>query len=288
MLGWIAAAAALLLLWLFLIAPGRAGKKQRAPFERRAYAHRGLYEQDQSVPENSLCAFSRAAEAGYGVELDVQLTKDHRIVVFHDDDMKRACGLDKRVYDYTYDELQQIPLFGGPHRIPLFSDVLDVLGTRSPVIVELKYGPEWERLCADTNAMLDSFSGNACIESFHPLLVRWYKRNAPGRLRGQLSEACRYSCKYLPGWQAWIMSRLLTNVATRPQFIAYGTGEKCLSARVCEAMGAMRVLWTAREPELHARRMRENDAVIFEYYRPEPVTPSTGAAPRASSPAARP
>ena len=66
-----------------------------------------------------------------------------------------------------------------------------------------------------------------------------------------------------------MMSRLLTNFLTRPQFIAYRVGPKPLSVRVSEGVGAMKVLWTAREPEQHARRMKENHAVIFEGYRPE-------------------
>ena len=134
---WVLAAVILLAGWLFLIAPGRADKAQRAPFTGRDYAHRGLYEADQSVPENSMEAFSRAADAGYGIELDVQLTRDQRVVVFHDDSMKRACGLDAQIHDYTFDELQQIPLFGTEHRIPLFSDVLETVGGRVPLIVEL-------------------------------------------------------------------------------------------------------------------------------------------------------
>ena len=65
-----------------------------------------------------------------------------------------------------------------------------------------------------------------------------------------------------------MMSRLLTNCLTRPQFIAYRLGPKPLSVRLCEAMGPMKVLWTARVPEDHDRLMGENHAVIFEGYRP--------------------
>ena len=65
-----------------------------------------------------------------------------------------------------------------------------------------------------------------------------------------------------------MMSRLLTNCLTRPQFVAYRLGPKPLSVRLCETMGPMKVLWTAREPRDHARLMGENHAVIFEGYRP--------------------
>ena len=104
-MGWIILLTVLLGMWLFLIAPGRSSRAARAPFEGRAFAHRGLYKLDQSIPENSLPAFQRAVENGYGAELDVQRTKDGRIVVFHDDSMRRACGVDRPVRDFTYEEL---------------------------------------------------------------------------------------------------------------------------------------------------------------------------------------
>ena len=260
---------ALAALWLFLIAPGRASRAARAPFAGRAFAHRGLYELDQSVPENSLPAFQRAVEAGFGAELDVQRTKDGQIVVFHDDSMQRACGVNGAIRDYTYEELQAFALFGTEERIPPFLDVLRIFDGKQPLIVELKYGPDWELLSEATRQMLDEYGGLACVESFHPAMVRWFWKHDPTRLRGQLSEAARFSRKNLPLPLAFMMSRLLTDCLTRPQFIAYRVGPKPLSVRLAERMGAMKVLWTAREKELHQQRMDENDAIIFEGYRPE-------------------
>ena len=267
---WVIGAAALAAaLWLFLIAPGKVSPETRAPFGGRAYAHRGLYEPDQSVPENSLPAFRRAAEAGYGAELDVQLTRDGQVVVFHDDDLKRACGTEGRICDMTLAELQALRLFGTDERIPLFSEVLDIFGGRQPLIVELKNAPNRKALCAATREMLAAYSGPACIESFHPGIVRYFRLNDPKRLRGQLSQQSRLYRGGTPGYQGFALSRLLTNALARPQFIAYCLGPKPLSVRVCERMGAMSVCWTAREADQHEQHMRENDAVIFEAYRPE-------------------
>ncbi len=265
---WMLIPAALAALWLFMIAPGRSSRAGRKPFEGRAFAHRGLYELDESVPENSLPAFMRAVAAGYGAELDVQRTRDGQIVVFHDDSMQRACGVDKPIRDFTFEELQRFSLFGTEERIPLFSDVLQVFDGKQPLIVELKYGPDWALVCEATRKMLDEYRGPACVESFHPAMVRYFRKHDPKRLRGQLSEAARFSRQHIPWYLAFMMSRLLTNFLTRPQFVAYRVGPKCISVRVSEAMGAMKVLWTAREMEMHAKRMDENHAVIFEGYRP--------------------
>ena len=78
--------------FIYLVAPGKIRKKQRSPFQNRNFAHRGLHKRDKSVPENSLAAFERAASYGYGIELDVQLSKDGQVVVFHDDTLNRVCG----------------------------------------------------------------------------------------------------------------------------------------------------------------------------------------------------
>lgn len=266
---WILFGLALLLAaWICLIAPKRADKRQRAAFKGYAYAHRGLYEANQSLPENSLEAFRRAVKAGYGIELDLQLSADGQVVVFHDDTLLRVCGVDKRVDAYRYDELCALKLFDSAEHIPLFSEVLKVVGAKVPLIVELKAGGEWRSLCEKASAMLAAYDGPYCVESFHPSLVRWFCANAPKVLRGQLSEAYRYSRRHVGGAAAFVMSRLLTNVWTRPHFIAYRIGPKCLSARFAEALGAIKVSWTAREPKEHASLAAKSDMVIFEHYRP--------------------
>ena len=91
---------------LYMLLPGR----RREVFlltGPKYYAHRGLYSADQSVPENSLEAFCLAADAGFGIELDVQLTKDGMIVVYHDDDLLRCTGREGRIGDFALPDLQR-------------------------------------------------------------------------------------------------------------------------------------------------------------------------------------
>ena len=255
-------------LWVFLIFPGKVTPELKAPFAGRAFAHRGLYELDQSIPENSLPAFRRAVEAGYGAELDVQMTKDGQVVVFHDDDLKRGCGVDGRICDMTLAELRELRLFSSEERIPLFSEVLEIFSGKQPLIVELKYAPNWKPLSDATRKMLGEYKGPACIESFHPAIVRDFRINDPDRLRGQLSQPQRLYRNAAPAWQTFMVSRVMSNVLARPQFIAYCVGPKPLSVRLCEKLGAMKVCWTARKAEHHEEEMKKNDAVIFEGYRP--------------------
>lgn len=266
---WAAAAFLLLLLvWGVLVFPGHAGGAARAPFEKRSFAHRGLYSADQSVPENSLSAFDAAVKAGYGVELDVQLTKDEQVVVLHDGCPLRALGVPGAVREYTLAQLKELPLFGTRERIPLFSEALETLGGAAPLIVELKPGGNWRLLCEKTLELLRAYPGAFCVESFHPLIVAWFRRHAPEVLRGQLSEAFVYSRKGLPFLQALVMSRCLTNCLTRPHFVAYRIGPKCLSARLCRSLGAMEVAWTARPEDDWEALARRSDGIIFEHFLP--------------------
>lgn len=246
-----------------LLAPGKATKTQKKPFTGRNYAHRGLHSEDKSVPENSLPAFDKAASAGYGIELDVQLSKDGQVVVFHDDDLNRVCGDTRRVDEVDYAELKEMKLCQTEETIPLFSTVLEAVKGRSPLIVELKTGRRNDELCRKTCETLAGYEGNYCIESFDPRIVAWFRKNAPEILRGQLAApACEYKNKKpLP----FLLSHVLLNIIARPQFIAYKIGPRPLSVRLSELMGAMKVGWTSKDRASEKGR----DAVIFEFYTPE-------------------
>lgn len=246
----------------FLLAPGRATRGQKAPFLGRNFAHRGLHSRDKSVPENSLKAFELASAAGYGMELDVQLTKDGQVVVFHDDTLPRVCGVEGRVDDYSFAELQKFPLCGTAERIPLFSDVLNTVKGRGPIICELKTaGRKNRELCRKTYELLAAYPGEVCVESFDPRIVAWFRFHAPELLRGQLAQQ-NYPDQ--SAFQGFLLRNCLMNFLARPQFIAYQLVRRPLSVRFAEALGAMKVCWTSHEP----KNEKGQDAVIFEFYKP--------------------
>ena len=186
------AAAAAAGAYAFLIAPARRDREKTAPFYGRNFAHRGLHKLDKSVPENSIPAFDAAARIGYGIELDVRLSADGRVVVFHDDDLKRICGVDARVDELSWDELSTLKLCGTPNHIPLFSEVLAVIDGRCPIIVELKRGRRHAELCRKTYELLRSYKGRYCVESFDPRIVFWFPPpRAGGAARPALHPPCR-------------------------------------------------------------------------------------------------
>lgn len=261
----VCAAACAVALPVLIVAPGRADGKQKAPFKNRNFAHRGLHSRDRSVPENSLKAFELAAEAGYGIELDVQLSKDGQVVVFHDDTLNRVCGVDARVDELTYAELRDLSLLDTEEKIPLFSDVLSVIRGRGPLIVELKNGRSNKELCEKTCDMLRKYNGEVCIESFNPMIVAWFRFHAKEFLRGLLSAPEDEYEGQTSKFTAFLLSKGLVNFMCRPQFIAYKIGKRPASINLSLALGAMNVGWTSHE----IRNEKGRDAVIFEFYRPK-------------------
>ena len=247
-----------------LIAPGRSTPEQRAPFRGRYFAHRGLYN-DTDRPENSLAAFRAAAEAGYGVELDVRLTRDGVPVISHDGDLRRTAGESGVVEGLDLSALQSYRLGGTEERIPTLAQALDILcPAHVPVVVELKAAPGRKRapLCQKVLEELDRRDGDLCVESFDPRIVAWFRRHAPELLRGILTAQSDHLGD--SPIQNFLSRHVLYNWLCRPQFIAHRTGRKSFAVLFSQLMGAMRVTWTARDRSEEAR----SDAVIFERFLP--------------------
>lgn len=245
-----------------LIKPNK--RRDTSYFEKKMYAHRGLH--DETVPENSIPAFTLAREAGFGVELDVQMTKDKKLVVFHDGNLKRMCNVDAFLRDFTYEELSKFRLKDTEERIPLFEDVLEVLGT-TDLICEIKgdNGVKNYELCQKTYDMLMTYKGKFIVESFSPYLVAWFRHNHPEIIRGQLSENFMRSTT-MPFVEKFSMAHLLVNALSRPDFIAYNHhDDKTLGYRICKTLyHPFLVAWTAKGPEEIESAWDRFDAVIFE------------------------
>ena len=122
-------------LYFLAVMPRMSGRPDPKPFRAAAlFAHRGLHDNNSDAPENSMPAFRKAVEKGYGIELDVQLTADSVPVIFHDLDLERACGVPGLVREHTFEELQKLRLFGSEERIPALKDFLEMVKGRVPLI----------------------------------------------------------------------------------------------------------------------------------------------------------
>lgn len=235
------------------------------------YAHRGLHGTRKNgeplLPENSYTAIKHAADLGYGIEFDVHLTKDNVPVVFHDDTLNRMCGVKGYLKDYTFEELQRFRLLGTDEKIPSFEAVLKAVDGRVPLIIEYKVEKNAGRLCSICDRILSNYKGLYCIESFHPLAVRWYKIHRPNIVRGQLSED--FTRKRLR-LSYFLLSHLIGNCYAAPDFVAYNCKHKNeLSRTLCRKLyRCLSVAWTVRSQEELERVSKSFDLFIFEGFVP--------------------
>jgi len=260
---------ALFCLWLFAIAPQIRNRPDLSKLAEYDYAHRGLHNKNSGIPENSLAAFRLAAECGFGMEFDLMLSKDGVVMVHHDETLLRMCGVDIRVSALTAQQLRQYRLYDTDEVIPTFQETLDAVGRRTPLIIELKPSRSVEELCTATWDILKDYKGLYCIESFDPRVVKWFKENHPGVVRGQLMENLKAN-KELTVFEAFAGQNMLSNFLTRPNFEAYDYKYRsCPSLRLARKMfGMQEVSWTVRDLDTYKELKDDNCIIIFEGFQP--------------------
>lgn len=134
-----------------------------------------------------MIAFESAVAAGYPVELDVQMLSDGRIAVFHDSFLSRMTAQSGSIINKTSEQVKSIKLLNTDQNIPLLDDVLDLIDSRVPVIVELKSRRTVGKFENEVYKLLSKYKGEFAVESFNPLSMKWFKDNAPEFVRGLLS-----------------------------------------------------------------------------------------------------
>lgn len=235
-------------------------------------AHRGLH--GPGRPENSLEAFEAAAAAGYGIELDVQLTGDGEAVVFHDATLGRMTGERGPVRGRTLAEMTALILQGGG-TIPSLAQVFETVAGRVPVLVEIKdqsgvLGPVDGALEAAVARIARHATGDIAVMSFNPRSVQTLRDAAPDIPRGLTTE--RFEPENWPGVPAATLERL-TRI---PYFDACGAAfvshhhRDLASPRIAElkSEGAAILCWTIRSPEDEANAREFADNITFEGYEP--------------------
>ena len=257
----------ILALYLFLIYPNMP-RRDVSHLSGYDYAHRGLW--NSELPENSMAAFRNAVDNGFGMEMDVHLTSDDQLVIFHDANLKRMCGVDRPICECTLAELRQYRLLGTEEVIPTFDEFLSMINGRVPLIIEIKPDKRINDLCRLVHERLTRYQGPYCIESFHPVAVQWFRRNAPQIIRGQLANGLYGMPAEKRTWMGRIMASLVQNVLSRPDFVAYEhSTDRNLSMALMRIIKPHLVCWTVRsQHDMDVLRGRY-DLQIFEGFIPK-------------------
>ena len=258
--------------WIFLIAPGKNKKMDK--FKTVKYAHRGLHGTvgaDSFCAENSLTAFARAAEHGFGIELDVQATSDGEAVVFHDSTLDRVTGVSGKVKEKTLAELKELRLSGTEDTVPTLREVLDLVDGRVPILVELKETGSDHTISEKSAEILSSYSGDFIVESFSPLAFGAIKEKLQGVPCGFLVDK---HTKYEKSRTMLhrLLQRCLFNCVARPAFIAlnHKTPKLFPVGFIRSLFGTPVIAWTVKSAEDEAAAYRNGfSGIIFEGYLPE-------------------
>ena len=255
--------AALAGIYLFMLFPRPGAKKKYGAFLEQIYAHRGVFD-NESIPENSLAAFQEAIRLGVGIEFDIHRTADGEVVVFHDATLTRMCGDPRKITEMTLKELQTMSLLNTAEKIPTLEEVLELVGDRVPLVVELKGENSDTSLCDAAMPILEKYGGRYCIESFNPLLVARYGKLAPHVMRGVLVTKYKRDGEDR-GALGFVLQNLLLNFLARPDFIAarhlYG---RYFPTWLCRKLGAATVAWTIRTRQEYDAARSDFDAYIVE------------------------
>jgi glycerophosphoryl diester phosphodiesterase len=220
---------------------------------RTPIAHRGLHARGEGRPENSLAAFAHACALGFPAELDVRLTRDREVVVFHDRLLRRLTGAAGRLEERDAAELRTLRLLGTGERVPMLREVLDLVGGRVPLLIELKSSVLWPALERAVLEALDGYAGEVAIQSFKRRTLRELERQGAPHAVGHL-------------WRR--LGRPAGGV--EPAFL--GCHVDALPSRAVRRRreaGAVVLAWTVRSPEQAAHALRFVDNYIFEGFVPE-------------------
>lgn len=230
---------------------------------RQPFAHRGLH--DAKTPENSLAAFDRAIARGFGIELDVRMTADGDVIVFHDPTLDRMTDGHGEVIRMSREQLGRIRLKGSKETLQSLHDVLRHVAGRVPVLIEVKSTDgKYMPACFAVRRALEGYKGPAAVMSFHPGVPGWFAENAPRFVRGLVMTEDEGR-----GLSSWDLRRRLRRQLlvwkAKPHFLAFDI-RRLPSPFVATARerGLKALSWTVRGDAAHALAGRCVDQVIFE------------------------
>lgn len=243
---------------------------QTEQLKKLAFAHRGLHDLDQGVPENSLEAFENACGHGFGIELDVRLSRDGTAYVFHDSTAERTCGEKVRIRDLCDRDISDLRLFGTDSHIPTFAEVLELISGRVPLLIELKSDGKAVKLAGAVHRALDGYRGAHLIQSFDPRLLRAYARRCPSEMLGLLATRLRENGEKINRLLDFGLRNLMTDFICRVDFISYEFSKRSRLSAFAERRISRgpEFAWTIRTPEDFAAARKRGAVPIFEGFVP--------------------
>lgn len=258
--------------WAVAVKPRTKGKPDMSAFSAYDYANGGLHDYCKKFPENTIDSFEAAYKHGYGIVMPVRITKDEVPVVFADHELWRMCDVDGAIEELTLDEVKELSLIGTDKKIPTLFEALEAVDGQVPVLIQLKpHGGNESQLCECAAETLDKYEGIYAVESLEYKCVRWFMRNRPAVIRGQMLEkSVDFGDTIISFLSRFAKNWLLTNNMTRPDFIsAHVVDRRSISLRFCRLLYHVPVMhWNVCTLKEYERSRMEDAIVTFEDIEP--------------------
>lgn len=226
-------------------------------------AHRGYHDIKAGIPENSIPAFKKAINHNYVIELDVHLTSDDKLVVFHDYSLKRVCKVNKKIEDCTYSELVKYNLFETKYKIPLFEEVLRLANKKVGLLIEIKNNKFNGKLESILSKHLDKYNGLFAIQSFNPMSILWFKKHRKEYVIGLLASDFKHN-KNINNLKRMLSKTLFFDVLLKTDFISYDINAMPNSYVDKKKNKKLILGWTVKNKDEYEKYMKYCDNLICE------------------------
>jgi len=236
-------------------------------------SHRGYH--GDGIIENTLEAFSKSIRYSFPIELDVYLTKDHQLVVFHDSTLKRLMGIDQRVEDFQpqmgHADLIVVRKTKGDsganfffvlHDAVLLLEVLELVNGKVSLLIEVKRSKNYRKVCQALWELLLKYSGPVKIQSFDFRIVRWFlrKKRYPVGLLISPNPKAQYYWYYL-----LVNCSFFVQHVVRPDFVSYDIhGGNSDFLKAIRRANIPIYLWTIRTEKELQKAKKYGDFYITE------------------------
>ena len=249
----------------------------------RPIAHRGLHDAAAGLVENTLSAATAAIGHGYAIECDVQVSADGEAFVFHDFETDRLTTGHGRLDAMSAEAVTSLGMRATRDPIATFARFLAHVGTRVPVICEIKSGFNRDlRLATRVAETAATYAGPLALKSFDPVVMAHLQENRSrfglehvplGMIAKAAYDDHKAEWAHLPALEKIALSQLLHIADTRPEFLAYGANDlpHAVPLRCRTELGLPVLAWTLRDPTQEPLVRPWADQIIFEGWRPAPA-----------------